>query len=191
MVNETLCIDCGEGNLPTKNRSSCYSIKDKNLQYMSWSTWYTLVPCILSVLGISMTMFTIVVFVLYNNTPVVKASGRELSYILLSAIITCYLMTFVLILPPSVLTCALKRAGIGTHTCLIPKVLYNFRFCVLLFVFCHAGQDEQDTSNLLISKEISKKTSIHQSDISSFPDSDSGWNSGSWIHCMAYRSATW
>lgn len=108
-----MCVDCGLGRLPNKDRSSCYEIKDKNLQSMRWSTWYALIPCIFAIIGICLTIFTMVIFVLHNDTPVVKASGRELSYILLCSIITAYLMTFVLIMAPSTLTCAIKRTGIS------------------------------------------------------------------------------
>lgn len=31
VVNETQCVDCGEGKLPNKDRAACYSIQDKNL----------------------------------------------------------------------------------------------------------------------------------------------------------------
>lgn len=113
VVNETLCVDCGLGRLPNKNKSGCYEIKDFNLQFMRWSTWYVIIPCTFASIGICVAIFVIVVFVLHNDTPVVKASGRELSYMLLCAIIICYIMTFVLVVKPSTLTCAIKRTGIG------------------------------------------------------------------------------
>jgi hypothetical protein len=47
----------------------------------------------------------------YNETPVVKASGRELSYILLISMIMCYCMTFVLLSRPTTTVCAIKRTG--------------------------------------------------------------------------------
>ena len=49
----------------------------------------------------------------YNTTAVVKASGRELSYALLMAIMLCYSMTFVLLAKPTVGTCLLRRIGVG------------------------------------------------------------------------------
>jgi hypothetical protein len=48
---------------------------------------------------------------LYFQTSVIKASGRELSYILLLSIILCYLMTFVLLSRPSKFVCAVRRTG--------------------------------------------------------------------------------
>lgn len=49
----------------------------------------------------------------YNKTPVIKASGRELCYVLLTGILCCYCMSYVILAPPNVLTCALLRIGIG------------------------------------------------------------------------------
>ncbi|PAV91736.1 hypothetical protein WR25_03680 [Diploscapter pachys] len=61
-----------------------------------------------------------------NETPVVKASCRELSYILLISLMMCYLMTFVLLSRPNVFVCAMKRAGIGfAFSCLYATMFVN------------------------------------------------------------------
>lgn len=44
-----------------------------------------------------------------NNTPVVRASGRELSYVLLAGILMCYIETFTLVLKPTDFVCGLQR----------------------------------------------------------------------------------
>lgn len=49
------------------------------------------------------------VFVKHNDTPVVKASTRELSYIILAGIAISYLTTFPLVSKPNILTCYLVR----------------------------------------------------------------------------------
>jgi uncharacterized membrane protein len=49
----------------------------------------------------------------YNKTPVIKASGRELCYMLLIGILFCYLMTFIILAPPNIWSCATLRIGIG------------------------------------------------------------------------------
>ena len=54
------------------------------------------------------------VFVRHNNTPLVKASGRELCYILLSGVFLSYAMTFLFLAKPSPAICALRRLGLGT-----------------------------------------------------------------------------
>lgn len=45
----------------------------------------------------------------HNDTPIVRASGRELSYILLAGILMCYAVTFALVLKPTNIVCAIQR----------------------------------------------------------------------------------
>ena len=54
------------------------------------------------------------VFIRHNNTPLVKASGRELCYILLLGVFMSYAMTFLFLAKPSPTICALRRLGLGT-----------------------------------------------------------------------------
>lgn len=49
----------------------------------------------------------------FNHTPVIMASGRELCYILLSGVLCCYGMTFVILARPTVNRCACLRIGLG------------------------------------------------------------------------------
>ncbi|KAE9551725.1 hypothetical protein FO519_005058 [Halicephalobus sp. NKZ332] len=124
LINDTTCVDCGQGMWPTDDRKGCFDLAEKDLKHMRWSSWYSIVPAIFAAIGILATLCVIVVYILYNETPVVKASGRELSYILLFSMIMCYAMTFVLISPPSTLFCAIKRSGIGfAFSCLYSAML--------------------------------------------------------------------
>jgi hypothetical protein len=63
----------------------------------------------LSSTGILITLFVCGVFVRHNNTPVVRASGRELSYVLLTGILLCYCVTFALVLRPTDVVCGIQR----------------------------------------------------------------------------------
>ncbi|KAG8300224.1 hypothetical protein J6590_094729 [Homalodisca vitripennis] len=62
-----------------------------------------------STTGILVTLFVAGVFVRHNETPVVKAAGRELSYVLLTGILLCYLVTFALVLRPTNAVCGIQR----------------------------------------------------------------------------------
>ena len=48
-------------------------------------------------------------FIRHNDTPVVKASTRELSYIILLGITTAYCCNFVMVAKPCIVTCYLSR----------------------------------------------------------------------------------
>ncbi|KAH3820653.1 metabotropic glutamate receptor 3-like [Dreissena polymorpha] len=110
LADEYKCKDCGEGRWPTENRKSCFALEE---QYMEFNTVYAIVPLALSGFGIMITMLVIITFLRYNDTPVVMASGRELSYMLLTGCLFCYLMTAILLLKPSQITCATQRFGVG------------------------------------------------------------------------------
>ncbi|CAG9539662.1 unnamed protein product [Cercopithifilaria johnstoni] len=117
-------INCGEGWWPTDDRKSCFNLAQSNLKYIRWSSWYSIVPTLFAIIGICSAIAVIVIYSRNHDTPVVKASGRELSYIILVAMIMCYAMTFVLISRPTVLNCAIKRTGIGfSFSCLYAALL--------------------------------------------------------------------
>ena len=63
--------------------------------------------------GIFLTLLVSGLFYKYRETPVVKASGRELSSLLLVGILSCFAVTYILPLRPSVFSCALQRFLIG------------------------------------------------------------------------------
>ncbi|CAI4233225.1 unnamed protein product [Auanema sp. JU1783] len=114
LVNETHCSPCEQGWWPDeRTRSFCYDLSIKNLEFMVYSSWYSIIPMFMAAIGMIATIFTIFIYIKYNDTPVVKASGRELTYIILLSMLMCYGMTFVLVAKPSTIVCALKRTGIG------------------------------------------------------------------------------
>lgn len=110
VYNESHCEDCGEGRWPFPDKQSCY---DLELRYMKWASMFAIVPIIVAVIGLVFSTFVILIFVKYSDTPIVKASGRELSFILLGGIMFCYLNTFILIAKPTLITCSLQRFGVS------------------------------------------------------------------------------
>jgi hypothetical protein len=76
----------------------------------------------LSSTGILITLFVCGVFIRHNDTPVVRASGRELSYVLLTGILLCYGVTFALVLRPTDVVCGIQR--------------YVIKQLVLLHIIC-------------------------------------------------------
>lgn len=60
-----------------------------------------------------MTMIAFGIFAVHWNTPFIKASGRELSLILLAGIFLSFLTTFVIVTKPTVVVCGVMRFSIG------------------------------------------------------------------------------
>jgi hypothetical protein len=103
-------MQCPLGQMPNKNQERCLTIRPVHLE---WLSAWALIPAVYSLCGITATLFVASVFVRYNNTPVVMASGRELCYCMLFGITLCYLVTFVLVSRPSVYICSMQRVLIG------------------------------------------------------------------------------
>lgn len=56
----------------------------------------------------------------HNDTPVVRASGRELSYVLLAGILMCYCVTFALVLRPTDIVCGIQRWDLISSSVYLP-----------------------------------------------------------------------
>ncbi|XP_048839657.1 metabotropic glutamate receptor 4-like isoform X1 [Brienomyrus brachyistius] len=104
------CKMCRFDLRPNKNHTACQPIPVVQLE---WSSPWAVIPVLLAVFGILATLFVVATFIRYNDTPIVKASGRELSYVLLTGIFLCYATTFLMISTPNVGVCSLRRIFLG------------------------------------------------------------------------------
>ena len=115
LEDEFNCADCGDGFWPTDDLTGCIELEE---DHMVWATFWSLIPIAVALLGIIATSSVIIIFILFNNTPVVKASSRELSYLLLCGVMMCYTMTFPLLARPSNTVCMIQRIGLGLSFCI-------------------------------------------------------------------------
>lgn len=72
------CLSCKPGWAPNENKTDCYKLK---AEVIPWYSPWAIVPLVFSTIGILMTLFTFCIFIKYNNTPIIMASGRELCYV--------------------------------------------------------------------------------------------------------------
>lgn len=110
VYDEFTCRDCGPGYAPYPDKLSCFSLK---VEYMRWDSIFAIVPLIMASIGIITTLIVIYLYIKNHDTPLIRASGRELSYMLLFGILVCYLNTFVLLAKPTIFSCIVQRFGIG------------------------------------------------------------------------------
>ncbi|KAM3871879.1 LOW QUALITY PROTEIN: metabotropic glutamate receptor 7-like [Diretmus argenteus] len=113
--DETSCRLCAYNMRPNPNRTACQPIPIVKLE---WHSPWAIIPVFLAMLGIIATIFVMATFVRYNDTPIVRASGRELSYVLLTGIFLCYIITFLMIAKPDVGVCAFRRIFLGLGMCI-------------------------------------------------------------------------
>lgn len=89
------------------------------VEYIRWDDTGSIIVVCFACFGMVSTLFTIMIFIQYNNTPVVKATTRELSYMILVGFMLCYACGFVLLAKP------LK------HTCYMTRILPGLAFSMI------------------------------------------------------------
>ncbi|CAL7940399.1 unnamed protein product [Xylocopa violacea] len=110
VYDEYTCVDCGPGKWPHEDKRGCYQLP---INHIRWNSAFAIVPAVISCLGIVATLAVACLLFHHRDTPVVRASGRELTIILLVGVLVCYLNTFVLLATPTTVTCILQRFGVG------------------------------------------------------------------------------
>ena len=93
------------------------------IEHIQWGDTEAVVAIVFACVGIINTAFVAVIFIRHNDTSVVKASTRELSYIILFGITLGYVTTFPLVAKPSQVTCYLVRILPGFSFSLIYAAL--------------------------------------------------------------------
>ncbi|XP_057692585.1 metabotropic glutamate receptor 3 [Corythoichthys intestinalis] len=111
LADEFTCSPCASGQWPTDDLTSCYELPE---DYIMWEDAWAIGPITIACVGFLCTGLVLWVLVRHNDTPLVKASGRELCYILLLGVFMSYAMTFLFLAKPSPAICALRRLGLGT-----------------------------------------------------------------------------
>ncbi|KAM6150776.1 metabotropic glutamate receptor 6 isoform 3-T3 [Erethizon dorsatum] len=114
-VDEFTCESCPGDMRPTPNHTGC---RPTPVVRLTWSSPWAALPLLLAVVGIMATTTVVATFVRHNNTPIVRASGRELSYVLLTGIFLIYAITFLMVAEPGAAVCAARRLFLGLGTTL-------------------------------------------------------------------------
>ncbi|XP_069469903.1 vomeronasal type-2 receptor 26-like [Ambystoma mexicanum] len=111
--NETDSVDCWkcpEDQWPNEGQTQC---EPTRVQFLApEEPLGTALSCLALLLFLS-TFFVLWVFRKYKDTPIVKANNRELSYLLLIALMLCFLSSFAFIGHPLSVTCMLRQNSFG------------------------------------------------------------------------------
>ncbi|XP_031563061.1 uncharacterized protein LOC116298676 [Actinia tenebrosa] len=115
------CQSCPQGYRPQANFTSCGMIPQVHPDFRAALAIFIVV---LTALGIVGTCLTGIFYLKHLNHPVIKASGRELSFLITLGILLCYVAVFPAFTKPSPVTCSLSRY--------FGSVCYTFCYAPLL-----------------------------------------------------------
>ncbi|XP_069502772.1 vomeronasal type-2 receptor 26-like [Ambystoma mexicanum] len=104
------CLKCPEDQWSNEKRNSCIS---RTTDFLSFEDPLGMT---LSFIASSLSLLTAAllgIFTKYNNTPLVKANNRDLSYTLLLSLMLSFLCSFLFIGRPTTITCVLRQPAFG------------------------------------------------------------------------------
>ncbi|XP_066486011.1 vomeronasal type-2 receptor 26-like [Tiliqua scincoides] len=119
------CVKCPEGQFPNKNQDQCLP---KVFHFLSFTEPLGMT---LSVLALSFSLITVLVlriFIKNQDTPIIKANNRDLTYSLLVSLLLCFLCSLLFIGQPHAVTCFLRQTSFGlvfsvAVSCILAKTI--------------------------------------------------------------------
>ncbi|XP_069467924.1 extracellular calcium-sensing receptor-like [Ambystoma mexicanum] len=119
------CFKCPESHWSNRRQDQCVP---KTLEFLSVYENLGATLCVVAIFGCLVTLLILSIFIRHRNTPIVKANNRFLSYILLLALLLCFLSSVGFLDKPHTLTCKFRQVAFGTVftvcvACILAKTL--------------------------------------------------------------------
>ncbi|XP_043923659.1 extracellular calcium-sensing receptor-like [Protopterus annectens] len=136
------CIPCAEGKIANESDSiDCLTCpleewsnerKDKciprNLEFLSYDDSLGAALTFIGIICAFLTSVIITIFAMFHDSPVVKANNQNISYLLLTGLVFCFLCTLMFIGTPNAVTCRLRQVLFGiafvfSLSCVLAKTI--------------------------------------------------------------------
>ncbi|XP_032446487.1 extracellular calcium-sensing receptor-like [Xiphophorus hellerii] len=121
----TECTTCPQEYWSNERKDGCIP---KTVEFLAYHEPMGVALTVVALLGASLSLLTMIVFIHYRETPVIKASNSELSFFLLLSLFLCFLCPLTFIGRPTVWTCMLRHTAFGVTfalciSCILGKTI--------------------------------------------------------------------
>ncbi|XP_077169346.1 vomeronasal type-2 receptor 26-like [Paroedura picta] len=135
------CITCFEGHYPNQERDHCLP---KIPNFLSFPEPMSIILALLAISFSLITALVLLAFIMHQDTPIVKANNRTLTYILLVSLFLCFLCSFLFIGRPNKVTCLLRQMTFGIILSVaVSSVLAKTIIVVIAFMASKPGNPFQ------------------------------------------------
>ena len=126
IIRNGSCVQCGEFEKASDDLVICKALPLVFIDVNSAAGWVIVIG---SLTGILLNTMFLVVFVKFRTSRIVKASSRELSFIIILALYVCFMSPLTMMMRPSQVVCGLQRfiIGLSLTGCYTPLMLKTNR----------------------------------------------------------------